>query len=332
MIGEFDIIRKYFAPLAAAAPGAFDLGDDAARLACGDLIVTKDLLVEGVHFRSRDPRAGVARKALRVNLSDLAAKGARPFAYLLGCVWPYGVKEETIAEFAEGLRADQDQYKIVLIGGDTTAHAQKAAPLIISVTMVGTAGSAGMIRRSGAKVGDDVYVSGTIGDAGLGLAVLEGEFKTTAAHRKDLTERYRLPSPRVSLGGALNGHASAAIDVSDGLINDAGHIAAQSGVAIDIGADRIPLSAAAGAWLDQQQDREAAIARLAGAGDDYELLFTAPPSRRRSVEMAAQVTKTAIVRIGSVVRGEGVRLLREGGAEIAVERGGFDHFGYVERF
>ncbi len=327
MTGEFEIIAKYFAPLAAEAPGAFGLRDDAAAIAGGDLVVTKDLLVEGVHFRSRDPRDIVARKALRVNLSDLAAKGARPIGYLLGCVWPAGVKESAIAEFAGGLRADQDQFKIALFGGDTTAHVQKGAPLMVSITMIGMQGSSGMVRRSGARAGDDVYVSGTIGDAGLGLAALEGEFKPSSVHKALLADRYRLPSPRLSLGGALGGHASAAIDVSDGLIADAQHIATQSGVAIEIGAEKIPLSGPAKAWLENLGDSDAGISRLATSGDDYEILFTAPPSRRRSIEMASQVTKTPISRIGSVANGAGVRLLTARGNEIAISKGGFDHFG-----
>lgn len=326
MTGEFDIIRKYFAPLAADFDGAFNLGDDAASLPALETVITKDLLVEGVHFRARDSRSSVAKKALRVNLSDLAAKGARPLGYFLGCVWPLGVKEETIAEFAVGLREDQDQFKISLIGGDTTAHIVKGAPLTISVTMIGALGSAGMIRRSGAAPGDDVYVSGSIGDAGLGLAALNGEIKFAAAHKLYLAGRYQSPSPRVSLGGALGGHASSSIDISDGLIADAGHIAEQSKVAIDIFADKLPLSDAAQSWIEKADDADAALAQLASFGDDYEILFTAPATRRRSVELASQVTKTPVARIGTVVRGKGVRLLSAAGAPIAVARAGFDHF------
>ena len=327
MTAEFDIIEKYFAPLAAGFEGAFMLGDDAASLPPLEAVITKDLLVEGVHFRAKDPRGSVAKKALRVNLSDLAAKGARPIGYFLGCVWPPGVKEAAIAEFASGLREDQERYKIALMGGDTTAHRMKGAPFTISITMVGAHGSAGMIRRSGAEPGDDVYVSGSIGDAGLGLAALDGEIKFPAAHKTCLAERYRLPSPRVSLGGALGGHASASIDVSDGLLADAGHIAKQSNVAIDLQAGKIPLSDAAQSWVRGEENADAAIARLASFGDDYEILFTAPASRRRSVEMASQVTKTPVARIGAVVKGKGVRLLNAEGGAIEVERTGFDHFG-----
>lgn len=326
MTGEFDIIARYFAPLTADFAGAFALGDDAAVYSGGDSVITKDLLVEGVHFRAKDPLRLVARKALRVNLSDLAAKGARPIAYLLGCVWPAGVSEETIAEFAAGLREDQDLFRISLIGGDTSVHKAKGAPLTISVTMIGAQGSAGVIRRSGARAGDDVYVSGTVGDAFLGLAALNGEMKPTPAAKAFLTERFQIPSPRVALGGALAGCASAAIDVSDGLIADAGHIADQSSVAIEIAAEKVPLSEAAKTWLSKEEDAGRAIARLASFGDDYEILFTASPSRRRSIDMASQLTKTPVARIGAVVKGAGVRLIGADGKPIAVEAGGFDHF------
>lgn len=324
MTGEFDIIAKYFAPLAAEFEGAFGLGDDAARL--GGFVVTKDVLVEGVHFREKDPIGDVAKKALRVNLSDLAAKGARPIGYLLGCVWPAGVREETIAAFAAGLAEDQAAYKIALIGGDTTAHFEKGAPLVVAVTMIGAEGSGGLIRRSGARPGDDLYVTGAIGDSGLGLAALAGEWKPSPAHKAFLVERYRLPSPRVAFGGALSGLASAAIDISDGLIADAGHVAAESAVSIEVAADKIPLSAAACAWLAAQQDGDAALARLASAGDDYEILFAAPPARRRSIDMAAQLTKTPVARIGAVGKGDGVRLVAADGRVLPAATGGFDHF------
>lgn len=323
MTGEFDIIAKYFAPLATEA-GAFGLKDDAALLA--PYVATKDVIVEGVHFLSKDPLDLVAKKALRVNLSDLAAKGAKPAGYFLGCVWPAGVKEGSIADFARGLAEDQELFRVTLFGGDTTAQAAKGAPLTISVTMLGAVSGAGITRRNGAQAGDDVYVTGTIGDSGLGLRTLKGENKPAAADKKYFIERFRLPAPRLAAGSALAGLASAAIDVSDGLLADAGHIAESCGVAIDIAAEKIPLSTAARTWLDSQEERDAAIAELAGMGDDYEILFTAPQSRRRSVEMAGQVTKTPIVRIGTVSRGRGVRLMSEAGELIDAPRRGWDHF------
>jgi thiamine-monophosphate kinase len=320
--GEFDIIARYLAPLATDA-GAFALTDDAA--AVGPFVVTKDVLVEGVHFLPKDPRDLVAKKALRVNLSDLAAKGAKPAGYFLGCVWPRGVKEEAIADFARGLAEDQEFFRLSLFGGDTTAHADKG-PLIVSVTMMGSPAGDGIIRRNGARPGDDVYVTGTIGDAGLGLRALQGAIRPTAAAKKFLVDRYRLPAPRMAIGGALAGLASASIDVSDGLLADAGHIAETSGAAIELIAAKIPLSAPAVQWLGGCEDADNAIADLASCGDDYEILFTAPAARRRSIEMASQVTKTPVARIGAVVRGKGVRLLDEKGSALAIAKRGFDHF------
>lgn len=323
MSGEFDIIARYFAPLATDA-GAFGLTDDAA-LAAG-LILTKDVLVEGVHFRSKDPIDLVARKALRVNLSDLAAKGAKPLGYFLGCVWPSGVREDAIAAFARGLLEDQERFRLSLLGGDTTVHAYEGAPLTISVTMLGSPSSSGMIRRNSASAGDDIYVTGTVGDAGLGLRALEGAIKPAAAAKKHLADRYRLPQPRLAFGGALAALASASIDISDGLLADAGHIADASGVGLEISAAKLPLSPSARAWLDHQESRAGALADIASMGDDYEILFTAPAARRRSIDMAAQVTKTAVTRIGVATKTRGVTLLSDDERKIDAPRRGFDHF------
>lgn len=324
--GEFDIIRTLFAPLAKDAPGAFGLGDDAALLPAGEYVVSKDLIVAGVHFLDKDPLDLVARKLLRVNLSDLAAKGARPVGYLLGCVWPKAVKREAIARFAEGLAADQEQFRIALYGGDTTRHRAAGAPLTLSATVFGAPARQGMLARAGARVGDDLYVTGAIGDAGLGLAALEKRETFSKLDRDYLVARYRLPEPRLVMGGALVSHASAAIDVSDGLLADAGHLAAASGVGLVIDAERIPLSEAAGLWLARQADRNAALAALAAFGDDYEILFTAPASMRRAVDMASKVSKTRVRRIGQTVKGSGVTLLDLDGRTIEPPATGFDHF------
>jgi hypothetical protein len=221
--GEFELIARYFAPLAAAAPGALGLTDDAAwiRPAPGEeLVVTTDALVEGVHFLGTDPPSLIARKALRVNLSDLAAKGAQPLAYLLDTVFSRGVSEEWIAAFAEGLAADQAEYGVALIGGDTTAT---PGPTMLAITALGTVPAGRMIRRSTAKPGDDVYVSGSIGDAALGLEVLRGGLADLPeAARAHLIGRYRLPQPRLGLGPRLWGLAHAAIDVSVLVVNHNG--------------------------------------------------------------------------------------------------------------
>lgn len=324
MTSEFDIIAAHFAPLA-RDPGAFGLKDDVAQLPKGEYVVTKDMMIEGVHFLASDRMDVVARKLMRVNLSDLAAKGARPVGYVLACAWS---KKSTLAEialFAEGLQTDQDQFKITLFGGDTTRQ-KGAGPLVLSATFFGTPPRAGIVRRAGAAVGDDLWVSGTIGDAGLGLAVLQKRESVPRAHREALIARFHAPDPRVTLGGALAGVATAAIDVSDGLAADAGHIAAASGVGLKIDLARLPLSPGAAAWVAVQDDVDAARAGLAAFGDDYEILFTAPPVSRRAVEMAGKLSKTTVSRIGEAVKGEGAVLIGGDGFPREAGPGGWDHF------
>ncbi len=326
---EFAIINELFAPLAGEVEGAFGLKDDAALLPQAGYVATKDVLISGVHFRPSDPLDAVAQKLLRVNLSDLAAKGARPVGYLLGCAWPAGVRRREIARFAEGLARDQKIFRIGLYGGDTTMHRRADAPLVLSATLFGEPPRHGPTLRSGAEAGDDIYVTGAIGDAGLGLAALEGDEKFASAHRDFLIGRYLKPEPRVKIGGALAGLASAAIDVSDGLIADCLHIveACDRDLKAVIRAEALPLSEAAADWLARQDDEDAGLARLATSGDDYEILFTAPPSRRRSVEMAASVSRTVVARIGTMARGdEGIDFLNRRGEPIVPASAGYDHF------
>ncbi|MEM9494804.1 MAG: thiamine-phosphate kinase [Pseudomonadota bacterium] len=323
---EFDLIRSYFAPLTANAPGAFELKDDAALLDEGAYVVTKDVIIAGVHFLEKDPIDLVARKLLRVNLSDLAAKGAKPLGYFLACVWPQGTKPDAVALFAQGLKEDQEHFSISLYGGDTCMHRIKSGPLTLSATFFGAPPRAGLTARSGARAGDDVYVSGVIGDAGLGLRALQRKGKFAAADKAPLIYRYQLPTPRLTLGGALTNVATAAIDVSDGLLADAAHIAAASDLRIEIEAGAIPLSAAAQRWLASARDEESAVTELATFGDDYEILFTAPPQLRRSVSVAAEASRTDVSRIGVVKRGEGAALIGEGGDVLETPASGFDHF------
>ncbi|GJL92288.1 thiamine-phosphate kinase [Hyphococcus sp.] len=325
-MSEFDIIREVFAPLTAAAPGAFNLVDDAALLQSQNLVVTKDLMVAGVHFLPKDPLDLVARKLIRTNLSDLAAKGAKPIGYFLGCVWPQNINRANIELFARGLGEDQEHFRVSLFGGDTTVHSAKSAPLTLSATFFGTPPKQGMTQRTGAALGDDLYVSGTIGDAGLGLAAIKREFKFTTVDKASLAGRYHLPEPRLSLGAALAGLATAAIDVSDGLIADAGHIARACGLRAEIEAVAVPRSSGAASWVAAQPNRWKALAALAGFGDDYEILFAAPPAMRRSITVAAKASRTEVSRIGTLTRGEGVFFLDESGAPILVPQSGFDHF------
>jgi len=319
-LGEFGRIRRFFAPL--AGPGGLGLLDDAALIGCGngrDLVVTADAIVGGVHYLPDDPPEMVARKLLRVNLSDLAAMGARPLHYLLTTALPRELGEEWLARFASGLAEDQRHYAVDLLGGDSVAT---AGPAVLSLTAIGEVATGTEIRRNGARPGDRVWVSGTIGDAGLGLAVLQGAYPRLALeHRAYLAERYRLPSPRVALGPSLRGVAHAMLDVSDGLLADLGHICDASGVAAIVEAAALPLSAAAMATGAGAQ-RE----RLATAGDDYELLFTAAAQSTESINRLSVSLALPISAIGTILDGQGIRLVDENGLEIPVPQAGYRHF------
>ncbi|MBI3512538.1 MAG: thiamine-phosphate kinase, partial [Proteobacteria bacterium] len=289
MSDEFARIARYFAPLAATFPGAYGLTDDAASfgLAPGEqAVITTDAVVAGVHFIGDEAPGLIARKALRVNLSDLAAKGARPLGYTLAAVLPQAIDDAWLEAFSAGLAADQAEFGIPLIGGDTVAT---PGPLTLSITALGAVTGA-MVRRAGARPGDRIYVSGTIGDAALGLAALRGRLAHLGAvERAFLADRYQLPRPRLALGRALAPHASAALDVSDGLVGDLGHIAACSGVAAIIEQERVPVSAAAATAL--AADPVARQAVLAG-GDDYELLFTASQEKHDIIVRLASAAAT----------------------------------------
>ena len=288
---EFDLIARYFAPL--AGPQGLKLLDDAAVFsprAGYDLVLTADALISGVHFRPQDPPDLIARKALRVNLSDLAAKGAEPVGYLLTIAWPADTASNTVEQFAQGLAQDQAEFGITLFGGDTTVG---PGPLTISITALGQVPTGRMIRRSGAKPGDLIFVSGTIGDGALGLDHPE---------IASLNQRYLLPEPRLALGRFLRGQASASIDISDGLIADAGHIAKASGVCLEIDIDRIPLSPDAANLVATDPSH---LARALTGGDDYEILFTVPPEYRAALSGRAS-------EIGCVMPGQGVVISSKG--------------------
>ncbi len=269
---EFEQIARLYRPLTRGAAGAFGLLDDAAvvsqRPGC-DLVVTKDAIVEGVHFPPATPLDLVARKLVRVNLSDLAAKGAEPDAYFLAVAWSDACAWKDRQAFAEGLRQDGEAYGLTLLGGDT---ASTPGPLTLSLTLLGWVPTGRMIRRSGALPGDLLMVSGTIGDGTLGLAAEQGEVSDPDGF---LTARFRLPNPRLDLRDALRGQAHAACDVSDGLIADARHIAEASGTGLHINLDRLPMSNSAGRWLSEQSDLVAGRLRLATGGDDYEVVCAA---------------------------------------------------------
>jgi thiamine-monophosphate kinase len=317
--GEFEFIAHRLRPLAAGSPGALDLLDDAALLdppAGAQLVLTKDAMVAGVHFLPDDPAPQIAKKLLRVNLSDLAAMGAAPLGYLLALARPAAITDAWLAAFCAGLAEDQAQFGIRLLGGDTVST---PGPLTLSLTAIGEVPEGQALLRSGAKPGDDLYVSGTLGDAALGLQVLQGEIEATAEAAAYLAGRYRVPPPRLALGQALRGLAHAAIDISDGLLADLGHILETSRLGAEVRADDLPLSVAA-QGLPGARD-----AALSG-GDDYELLFTAPPARRLEVEALARTLALPLTRIGQLSDDLRLRVLDRSGRELPVAHAGWRHF------
>ena len=320
--GEFELIRELFAPLAADEPGALGLLDDAALIAPApglELVATLDTIVEGVHFLPGDSAFDVARKLLRVNLSDLAAMGARPRAYLLGLAVPERVGFDWLREFARGLSSDQAHFGISLVGGDTTA---KSGPPCFSLTAIGEVEPGKAKLRSNAVAGEHIYVSGTIGDAGLGLRALRGEdLGLSESDREATVARYRVPEPRLYLGRLLPD--GAAIDVSDGLVADIGHICAASGLGATIEADRVPLSNAARRALERGS---VGIVDLLTGGDDYELVFTAPADRGNAIRDAAAKAGVPVARIGRTTEGAEVSAVDSSGAPIRIGDTGYRHF------
>lgn len=320
--GEDKMIARHFAPLA-THPGAFGLSDDAAVMAAPagcDLVLTTDAIVGGVHFFDGDPAHTVACKALRVNLSDLAAKGARPLGFLLTLALPAHIGEDWLADFAAGLRDDARLYDCPLFGGDSV---RTPGPVSVSVAMFGSVPAGAMVRRAGAKSGDQVFVSGSIGDAALGLALRRGKtWPLSEAQCEHLAGRYLLPQPRNALAEAVRAHASAAMDVSDGLAGDLAKLCRVSQVAAEIDVARVPLSDAAQAVI--AADPAARESVLTG-GDDFEILCTVPPDRCDSFRAAAAAARVPIAAIGAVAAGEGVRFIADGRA-LAFKHAAFSHF------
>jgi thiamine-monophosphate kinase len=321
-LDEFARIARFFAPLAGV--GALGLRDDVALIdgPPGTQYVLKtDAIVEGVHYLPDDPPMQVAQKLLRVNLSDLAAKGAAPLGYLLTTALPPSHDEAWLEQFSKGLAADQAAYGIFLLGGDTV---MTPGPATLSVAAIGTVAAGRAVLRSGARAGDIVHVSGTIGDAALGVLAAKGqELGIGAAEKAFLVDRFRLPQPRLNLGARLAGLASAMMDISDGLAADFGHLCAASGLGGVIEAARVPLSPAAQAALARDPAR---LATVLGGGDDYELLFTAPAEAAEKIRALSAGLGLPITAIGRVEPGEGVRLLDAAGRAITVEAAGYRHF------
>jgi thiamine-monophosphate kinase len=316
-MGEFDLIARYFTRPAKRSP--LGVGDDCALLAPAagmQLAVSSDMLVEGRHFLPAVDAQRLGHTALAVNLSDLAACGAKPLAFTLALALP-AVDEGWLADFSRGLFALADRHGCELVGGDTTR-----GPLNICITVFGEVPAGGALLRSGTKAGDDIWVSGTLGCARLALEAFLG----ARSLPDDLFERARarleLPTPRVALGQALRGIASAAIDVSDGLAGDLGHILKASGVGATLDADAAAGLVGIGTAFDLGTRRACALA----GGDDYELCFTAPPSMRKAAEQAARTSNTPITRIGCIEAEAGLRIVDAQGQPVLQRFASFDHF------
>lgn len=324
--GEDALIARYFKPVA-ADPGAFGLDDDAAVLKPqgADIVVTTDAIVEGVHFLPDDPPDTVARKALRVNLSDLAAKGATPAGFVLTLALRTA-DDAWLKPFAGALGEDAKSYLCPLLGGDTVST---PGPLTISVTAFGRVPADKMVRRRGARRGDRVVVSGTIGDAALGLDILKGGAVAAAlagdeAGRQMLVGRYRVPQPRNALAAAVRTHASAAMDVSDGLVGDLTKLCAASGVSAAIHAPGIPLSRAAAALV---ANGTVGIESLIAGGDDYEILCTVPEADFEAFANDARKAGVAVTPIGAVIAGSAIpSFLDVQGRELVLKRRSWSHF------
>ncbi len=322
-VGEFELIDRYFAPLARAFRGAGGLESDNAFLPADaryDTAVKTDTIVSGVHFLADETPERVAAKALRVCLSDLAAGGAVPFVYQLSLALPAGWRESWVGGFARGLAADQRRYGIVLCGGDTVVT---PGPLTVTITAFGRVPRGRGLGRTGARIGDDLWASGTIGDAALGLLVARGKLNGLGLRdRKFLEMRYRLPWPRTAMGRRLIGIARATADVSDGLLADAGHIAAASRLAVHIERDWVPLSTAARRALAADPELWPTVL---GGGDDYELVISVSPRRAHALFNAARLADVEVTRIGRFAGGRGVRLTAAGRA-VAIPQAGYVHF------
>jgi thiamine-monophosphate kinase len=326
--GEDRLIARHFKPLA-KAKGAFSLLDDAAAItppAGCDLVLTADAIVGGVHFFPDDPADRIARKALRVNLSDLAAKGVKPLGFLLTLALPKHIGDRWLAHFARGLGSDADRFGCPLLGGDTV---RTPGPVTISITAFGAVPRGTMVRRNGARAGDRVLVTGTIGDAALGL-LLRHDRKNAArwglnrAQHNHLASRYLLPEPRNSIADALRKYASAAMDVSDGLVGDLAKLCRASGVAASIDAARVPLSRAAQTALT---NAPALLETILTGGDDYQVLATMPARKVAAFRKAASAAGVAVTDIGAIAAGRGApRFLGRDGRPLVFARASFSHF------
>ena len=323
-MNEFEFITTYLQGL--SGPESLALKDDVAiwRAPSGqDALITMDTLAEGVHFPDGKFDAELAQKLLRVNISDLIAKGAKPAGYFLSLALSQEIKEQDLAHFVRGLAQDQDNYNLRLWGGDTT---RTKAGSTLTITMLGTAPKGKAVRRLGAKPGDLLCVTGRIGDAYLGLKTLLGELDAPKAQAQYWQQAYHVPEPPFALRASILKYASAALDISDGLMADAAHLADVSDVGAEIFLTTIPLSHASTGWVLGQADHKQARLELATGGDDYQVLMSVPKIRLAGLKKQAQKSGIDLTVIGQVIPGSGIKCCDSRGNEIAVKKSGYTHF------
>ena len=319
MMSEFDLIARYFTRPALTPAVSLAVGDDCALLqprAGYELAISTDMLVEGRHFFQHADANALGHKSLAVNLSDLAAMGAQPLAFTLSLALP-SIDENWLSAFSDGLFALAERYKIALIGGDTTK-----GPLTISITIFGEIPTGKALRRNQAQVGDDIWVSGTLGDARLALYALQAKLALDANALNQAAQHLHRPTPRNALGLALRNIAHAAIDVSDGLLGDLQHVLKQSNVGATLQADDLPL----GEILKSTQTHNVCHEFAMNGGDDYELCFTAPTTKREAVLHAANRSNTVVTRIGQITAAREVKILNAAGVALAISSNSYDHF------
>lgn len=325
---EAEIIERYLRPLSSGFAGAFDLADDCAVLAPPpgeELLVTVDALAEGVHYFPEDHPEDIAWKALAVNVSDLAGKGARPLAYVMSLAFPEAPQTDWLARFAAGLAEAQERFGLALIGGDTD---RRPGPTAVTITAFGTVPVGAMVRRATGRDGDTLLVSGTLGDAALGLALdrqpsLATLWGLNEAEARDLRLRRRRPQPRTGLREALLGLATAAIDISDGLAKDLAHLARASGVSAHVRIDALPLSGAGRKALSAEPQR---IGEIVAGGEDYEVLASVTPGQVSDFAAMAKTAGIPVTEIGGLASGSGVTLTRPDSSVLQIARAGYDHF------
>ena len=323
-LSEFELIETLLKPLAENAPGAFSLSDDAALLPDAQqghgYIVTKDALAVGVHMRAEDPPGDMARKALRVNLSDLAAMGAHPVGFFMALCLGQNSDETFLRAFVTGLADDVDIFSAPLMGGDIIRH---SGPFTVTITAIGSAPKGEVLRRNEAQTGDSLWVSGTIGDGVLGLMAANGELPSLSqVDQAALIERYRVPVPRLILGAELGGLATACIGISDGLVSDVGHICAASSVGCTIDAASVPLSSAATAVVSSDG---LVLPTLLTGGDDYELAFAVRQGAENDVIAISEKVGVPVTRIGTFESGKGVKVFDQNGKAMAFTETGYKH-------